>query len=232
MLFRLHFQHFHAVVVVVVITGQVQAVRHKIIIHSLWGSRLYLLLWIIGITPLSSSNASNHVLISVSCSWKIRHEKLECQSWMPVSSYADDIVKEFQAWRGFLSSQCDLLSIFFFFFDNQTGISTIHQLLNVSTSQGHLYSSATLGNVTRQSSVCHKLSEIIDACYSFVFFLVSPWAMTSFKVSLLIIQHGWFEWGCPPLSLILANQLEKGREVGMALNISARTDFDLGFRLP
>lgn len=53
---------------------------------------------------------------------------------------------------------------FFFLSECQSGISTIHQLLNVSTRQGPLYSSATSGKVTRQSSVCHKLSEIIDAC--------------------------------------------------------------------
>lgn len=53
---------------------------------------------------------------------------------------------------------------FFFLSECQTGISTIHQLLNVSTRQGPLYSSATSGKVTRQSSVCHKLSEIIDVC--------------------------------------------------------------------
>lgn len=32
-----------------------------------------------------------------------------------------------------------------------------------------------------------------------------------------------------PFSLILANQMEKDREVGMILNISARADFDLSF---
>lgn len=57
---------------------------------------------------------------------------------------------------------------FFFFPECQAGISTIHQLLNVSTSQGSLYSSATSGKVTRRSSVCHKLSNIIDACCRYV----------------------------------------------------------------
>lgn len=50
------------------------------------------------------------------------------------------------------------------FSDKQTDISTIHQLLNVSASQEPPSSSGTLGNMTRQSSVCHKLSKIIDAC--------------------------------------------------------------------
>lgn len=56
--------------------------------------------------------------------------------------------------------------------------------------------------------------------------------MTSFKVSVLITQHDWAERDWLTFSLILANQLEKGREEGMVLNISARTDFDLGFWLP
>lgn len=180
---------------------------------------------------LSSSDSSK--LCIDQCKLQLsRHEKLEWQNWMPVSSYANDIEKEFQARGGFASSHCGLLSIFF---DKQTGIFTIHQLLNVSTSQGPLCSSATLGNVTRQSSVCHKLSKIIDACYSFLFvFFPSffPWAVTSLKASLLIIQHGWAEGGCLPLSLILANQMEKGWEGGMILNISARADFDLSFWMP
>lgn len=82
-----------------------------------------------------------------------------------MSRYANDTVKESEAWRSSVSSRYDLLSIFFSFSERQIGISTIHQLLSVSTRQGPLCSSvATSGKVTRQSLVCHKLSEIIDAC--------------------------------------------------------------------
>lgn len=148
------------------------------------GSGLYLLLWITEITLLSSSDASKPCIDQ--CRLQLfRHEKLEWQSWMPVSSYVSDIEKEFQAWRGFASSQCGLLSIFF---DKQTRIFTIHQLLNVSTSQGPLCSSATLGNVTRQSSVCHKHSKIIDACYSF--FSLSSDLFESFTFN----NPTWLSW--------------------------------------
>lgn len=83
-----------------------------------------------------------------------------------MSRYANDTMKESEAWRSSVSSQCDLLSIYLFIYlfpECQTSISTIRQLLNVSTSHGALYSSATSRKVTRRSPVCHKLSRIIDA---------------------------------------------------------------------
>lgn len=192
------------------------------------GSVLYLLSWITGITLLSSSDASKPCIDQ--CDLQLfRHEKLERQNWVSVSSYANDIVEEFQAWRAFASSQCGLLSIFF---DKQTGISTIHQLLNVSASQGPLCSSATLGNVTRQSSVCHTTLQDNWCMLQFFFFFYPFFSSLSSDLfeSFTFNNPTWLS--CLPLSLILANQMEKAREVGMILNISARADFDLVFWMP
>lgn len=173
-------------------------------------SMLNLSLWTAGMTFSPPVMPVSHVLISVSCNCS-HMGKLGWQSLVPVSSYANDIEKEFQAWKGFASSQLGLLSIIYsYFLTNRLGFP--HQLLNVSVSQGPLHSSATLGNVTRRSSVRHKLSKIIDACNSFSSFFV-PWTESSRKSLLLIIQHGWAEPGCLLVSLILANQMKKDREV-------------------
>lgn len=130
--------------------------------------------------------------------------------------------------RLFASSQCGLLS--FFFFDKHTGISRIHQLLNVRAGQGPLCGSATLGNVTRQTSVCHKLSKIIDArCSSsffFLLFLLTPTESFTFN------NPTWLSWRRPSSLLVLANQMEGDRGVGTILNISAGADFDLRLRTP
>lgn len=77
-----------------------------------------------------------------------------------------------------------------------------------------------------------QLSKIIDACYSFFFFFYPFFSSLSSDLfeSFTFNNPTWLS--CLPLSLILANQMEKAREVGMILNISARADFDLVFWMP
>lgn len=128
-----------------------------------------------------------------------------------MTRYANDTAKESEAWRSSVSSQRDLLSIFFFP-ECQTGISTIHQLLNVSTRQGPLYSSATSGKVTRQSSVCHKLSEIIDACCCCVPLSLSNDLFQSFTFNNTAELKG-------AINLRLPSRLSSGRSKGSRYGI-------------
>lgn len=131
-----------------------------------------------------------------------------------MSRYAIDTVKECE--------QSVWSFVHFFFLECQTGISTIHQLLNVSTRPGPLYSSATSGKMTRQSSVCHKLSEIIDACCCCVPLSLSYDLFQSFTFNNTAELKGAIY---PRLQL--SSAVGGVKEVGMGLNISARRDSDL-----
>lgn len=55
------------------------------------------------------------------------------------------------------------------------------------------------------------------------------WAMTSFGVSLLIIQHGWAEGGCLPASLILANHFGEGWRSRYGIKYFCQNRFWSGF---
>lgn len=55
------------------------------------------------------------------------------------------------------------------------------------------------------------------------------WAMTSFRVSLLIIQHGWAEGGCLPASLVLANHFGEGWRSRYGIKYFCQNRFWSGF---
>lgn len=79
------------------------------------GGMLHLMLQIARIRLCPQAMPVSRVLINESHSCSHMKNNSD-RAWVPVCSYANDTEKIFQAWRGFVSSQCVLFFFIFFFF--------------------------------------------------------------------------------------------------------------------